>query len=599
MPTHRLYDNWTWGLTYPAPFDRAGVESSSDQHVSQYTANNTKAKFHAPALRAILAYMTLDTTLSDHDPSNSPGAIGTQGDDYCVGEYPSRTGATQVVVYASKSGRLHANIFTDPTANGSQYLLSDKGASGAAIFFALMPLAIQDQEFKDAYNALANERLGGYADDDALTQYGCILCDNLYRRITNTTLPPGVKIPVNIGTANIPGISRMSLDRGTYSPTTVVFGEFAVLTVNAASNVSAQVIDRADFVGKYQFSNRTFTPTEEKLIPEVPDWYIIPQEAVEVCKHIKETTGTNLPMRNFIARGPAGSGKTRGARAIAAGLKLPYVYQTCGADSDSGSLIGQFVPISEDGPDAADLAERYELPTLDDILMDPPTAYAKLTGEYNEEISEADVYQKLIETVQARALAETGVRPGFRYVESNFIRALRRGYVIELQEPSVISNPGILVSLNGILDDGKSIMLPTGELLDRHPDAVVILTTNVDYAGCRALNQSIKSRMCLHLDIKTPAPDVLIQRVASITGCKDQTLLEKMAATVESIQAACLASSISDGCCGTRELISWVQSYMITGDVMRSAALTVIGAASEQEENQKELIDNCLLQNFA
>lgn len=58
-------------------------------------------------------------------------------------------------------------------------------------------------------------------------------------------------------------------------------------------------------------------------------------------------------MRNFLLRGPAGTGKTEGARAIAAGLNLPYMKYTCSAGTEIFDLVGQVFP------------DTIELPTGD------------------------------------------------------------------------------------------------------------------------------------------------------------------------------------------------------------------------------------------
>ena len=75
-------------------------------------------------------------------------------------------------------------------------------------------------------------------------------------------------------------------------------------------------------MGKYELNKRTLTPTEQALVPKLPEWYIIPQEVVDICKHAQSTTGKPTQMRNFLLRGPAGTGKTMGAKASKA-LPMP------------------------------------------------------------------------------------------------------------------------------------------------------------------------------------------------------------------------------------------------------------------------------------
>ena len=81
----------------------------------------------------------------------------------------------------------------------------------------------------------------------------------------------------------------------------------------------------------------------------------------------------------------------------------------------------------------------------------------------------------------------------FRYVETDFLKALKHGYVVEIQEPTTIMQPGVLVGLNSLLEQEGSITLPTGEIIERHPDTVIVVTTNVSYEGCRGLNRATRS----------------------------------------------------------------------------------------------------------
>ena len=171
---------------------------------------------------------------------------------------------------------------------------------------------------------------------------------------------------------------------------------------------------------------------------------------------------------------------------------------------------------------------------------------------------------------------------------------MRNGYVIEVQEPTVISNPGVLVGLNSLLDTCGAITLPTGERVTRHPDTVVVITTNVSYEGCRALNQSILSRMDFILDMEEPDQRTVVKRVLGITGCKDKDAVKQMAKIIQSIQETCRKNMIDDGCCGVRELISWVQSYMVCGDISEAARYTILPSVSADPENREMIQTSCL-----
>ena len=87
-------------------------------------------------------------------------------------------------------------------------------------------------------------------------------------------------------------------------------GAFQVLRPSNTFKKKAEVIAKADFVGQYILSPaRVLTPEEELTVPVLPDWYIIPKEVKRICEHAKVTTDTVQPMRNFLLRGPAGTGK--------------------------------------------------------------------------------------------------------------------------------------------------------------------------------------------------------------------------------------------------------------------------------------------------
>lgn len=600
MAKTALFANWTWKRKLPEPFDTE--EETSTTYYSKYCTTATKkATMHSSALSAILAYMEMDTAVTPG--STSACAFGTQGEKL-IAEYASRTGEIHAVVFNKTNRKFTVGRFdiADPSANAKVYSMKDSGNSGTALFFTLLPLAMEDEEFKEQYDALAACRAAGYTDMEKADEAAYILSDNLYRRIENADSLGGDGIKIVIpATGNIQQITPLNLTKGTYSPSSVLFGAFQIFKPGASKAASA-VIDKNLFCGKYSFSSRTFSQNEQLLIPALEDWYIIPPEVESICKHTSMTTGGTQPMRNFLLRGPAGTGKTEAAKAVAAGLGLPYLFYTCSANTEIFDLLGQMLP---DTDGTAQSSHTDSFPSLEDIQMDPPSAYFKLTGEYDETVTEAAVYDKLVEviTLQAQAnLDSKDSRPSgqqFRYVETPLIQAIRKGYVIEIQEPTVIANPGVLVGLNGLLDRCASVVLPTGEIVKRHPDTVVIVTTNTNYAGCRDLNQSIISRMNLVMDLDEPDTDTLASRVINITGCTDTSAVVEMAKTVAEINEHCRETMINDGSCGVRELISWVQSYMISGSILESAGYTVLSSASSDPENRAEIYSTCLEGKFA
>ena len=163
-----------------------------------------------------------------------------------------------------------------------------------------------------------------------------------------------------------------------------------------------------------------------------------------------------------------------------------------------------------------------------------------------------------------------------------------------LSQSSTIMQPGVLVGLNSLLEQEGSITLPTGEIIKRHPEAVVVVTTNVDYEGCRGMNQSVLDRMSLIADIELPSPEVMTQRAMSITGVDDDLEVSKKVQVVNDMAEFCRKNNITDGSVGMRSLIDWIISADITGDPYASALTTVISRATANEEDRITLISAVL-----
>ena len=597
MASGKLMEGWTFQRTLPEPFKDYSDDAVFKNIASKYcTQPQKRSTLHAATLQAVLTYLELEESMSGK-PAEELGAIGSQTNTYTLAEYPSRTGELHVVVYNPANGKFTAGKYTMPpdTENSpGKYVFKDSQNTGAALLFALMPTLLSDEEFNEKYQQLKEDRAAGYPDMDETVKTAAVLCDNAYRRIRYSDALPTGGIRTDISPNGvIPLLKPLALQTGAYAPTEIIHGAFQVLKPGNIKK-KAEVIAKVDFTGQYILSpGRVLTPEEELTVPVLPDWYIIPQEVKRICEHAKSTTDTVQPMRNFLLRGPAGTGKTEGAKAIAAGLHLPYRCLTCSANTEVFDLLGQILP-DADGKRTA-LERQY--PSFQDIMLDPAGAYEKLTGTYDENVSEDAVYKQLIDTIfdeMHEYYAAKTSQQHFRYVDTPLVEAIRNGYLIEIQEPTVIANPGVLVGLNSLLDRCNSVFLPNGETIQRHPDTVIIVTTNNDYAGCKPLNQSVISRMNLVLDLDQPDEETLVERVLGITGCKEKKTVQTMARIVQAISEYCRENLITDGCCGVRELISWVQSYMVCGDIRESAHYTILPSATADAISRAEVEESCL-----
>ena len=607
---------FNFGRSLPSPFDTIANKKIK---VSSKYGDGTTSTLCGTVIKAVHAVChCMD--------GSGEGAVGII-DHRTAAEYKSSAGADayHLVVYDSNTGSLMASVYDSNMETFENYTLNSSGRDGAAVMMALFPMLMQDDEFKEIFEAYQDELNAGYPHMDKATDYMALMCDNAYRRIKDDSCVAHIKVNVDKA-GNLMRVSQTHLDSGSFTPTTVLAGEFKIFaqTVPAQIYSATETIDHADFEGQYVLNKRTFTPQETMLIPKLPEWYIIPKEVVNICKHAKATTGKSMQMRNFLLRGPAGTGKTMGAKAIAAGLGLPYMKYTCSANTEIFDFVGMIFPDSEDSTGSAQLdAERetliqmgginyanvsklMKLPDLDDMDYDPAGVYMALTGVENAAATSQDCMSIVLDRVteKVRELSKTvkdknSSGQTYRYVETDFVKALKHGYVIEIQEPSTIVQPGVLVGLNSLLEQSGSITLPTGEVIQRHPDAVVVVTTNTSYEGCRGMNQSVLDRMSLVRDVELPSPEVMAQRAMSVTGATDEYEVSKMVQVVNDLAEYCRKNSITDGSYGMRSLIDWIISSEITGDVYESALYTIISKATADELDREALISTVLEPIFA
>lgn len=305
---------------------------------------------------------------------------------------------------------------------------------------------------------------------------------------------------------------------------------------------------------------------------------------------IESTRKTVRPMNNIMLRGDPSVGKTAGARAMAAGLNLPYTFVTCNAGTEMYNLVGDMMPEDSSGETAKSINEEMfaDMPSATDISMDPAASYQAITGIEKQDATEAECFTELFRAMMKRCAAACS--SGFRYVESPLVKAIRNGWLCEVQEPSLIQRPAVMPGLNGLLDETGCIVLPTGEMLHRHPDCVIVSTLNVDLEGCRPLNQAFLDRHHIIMDMVCPDDKIIMERIKKMTGCDDTINLMAMIDTMRQIAKVAASRGATDGNTNSmRQLASWVEAVMVTGDYKASAEWTIISGTTADPEVRAEL----------
>lgn len=602
-----------------APFDvlpskKVDMGSNPSMYAPSGSTRSNQAVISPTLLRALLAYF-------DMEDGKEVGAVGSVAFTSVAEFHSTKDDSIDIAVYFPEEGTVQAVRYQPDTATSSPYVLKKEEKDGTAIMLAMLPTLLSDPEFASCVDSLREERKKSWADMNAAAFNIGKASQNLYYRLKDDSLSSFVEFNIP-ASGNILVLKNASLIAGTYDPDEVIAGKFSVLGGSSApkatktSRKTKKSIALEDLVSKFPLdSSRVLTPEEKALVPHLEDWYIVPDFVMDVCQTVQGTAYTSFPMNNFTFRGGAGSGKSKATEAIAAGFGLPHVFFTCSSNTEIFDFVGQVMPAGSKSKDpevqktmskfeklgginCRNIAKVYGLPSLEDATFMPDEIYEELTGgdSLDEKLSAeekvATCCRKWHEIMSQKvdALMEVlsvGDDNKFVYTETNFIKAIKNGWVVEIQEPNVISSPGVLVGLNGLLQEG-SVTLPTGEVVTRHPDTVVIFTTNTSYQGCRAMNQSVLDRSNECFDIDTPSLDSMVERVVAITEY-DEEIVTEMASIVKDIEVTMNEQGIDDGTCGMRSLLSWAMKAKITGDPYKAAFTTVLNKCSSDKDAREGL----------
>ena len=298
---------------------------------------------------------------------------------------------------------------------------------------------------------------------------------------------------------------------------------------------------------------------------------------------------------NFYFFGESGGGKTSAAMALSLALGIPYVSVTFSANTEILDLLQSIAPeVEQDGCSmpVQDLLKNY--PNSLECALDPVGSYEKVTGNHKEDATQEDVTVAVCEQIAAKMKA-SGQR--FKYVDSPLAKAFRHGYLVELQEPNIVANPGVIVGLNSLLDRTATMVCASGEVVTRHPDFVAVDTTNRNYAACRDVNASHLSRFHMALCFERPSEKETIERVMANTGCTDKNIIKKMLTVQNSMCTILKESGESNYSCGMRELCNWVAWYQILGDAYEAAKDTIIPLSTQNQDLMEDL-EQCVLTEF-
>lgn len=555
---------------------------------SKYTVggmNKSTNVLCSPLAKAVVRYLTdKNCGVGKHGDFFVSSLKTATFDQFCI--YNAKLGEIKhlfncPLIEVDKKTMLYSkyNMVTDRKTTGYGW----ESNTGEVVWLALLPQLFEDEEIKKQLPILkaalkSPDAQGGFIPqegEDALF----VISDNIYRRIKHAYCTADTPIV----TVEIPELGDESLliktvdELLSYSPHKVYAGDFKELGIGNKSGTPIYTVE--ELPKQFSLTNPALLTTEqEERIPKLESWYVIPDYLIQSLIAIKTFHNAESKFQNILLSGRAGSGKSKAAQALAYATNLPFYPINCNPNTDEMQLTGGFSPNVEKGENSV-----IERPSLEEIELDPETAYRRMTGESREITSEEVLnYLKRSEKNQA----------DFIVTNTPLVEAVRNGGVIELQEISLIKDPGMLGMLNSLMDSEKEfITIPTtGETIVRHPDCIVVATTNVDYAGCRPINTAFKDRFKLHFIVENPSNEVVFERALKKTGFEDEDLLKRV------VDAFCeivkfREDSQEEDSATLRCLYNWLDFYKAMNgnmDIKMCAEPTLISKLSFDKEEREE-----------
>ena len=348
---------------------------------------------------------------------------------------------------------------------------------------------------------------------------------------------------------------------------------------------------------------------EQLLIPSIPDGHFVGKDEAFISKQIKNSfklDDEGFKIHNILLEGEAGSGKSQLARVLASKMKRPFVSFSCSENTDESDLKGLLLPSISD-ESFENLTEKEQkiyslLKENSESLYDEVGKVLGLPDAFEIEISPTESYNKMAETnvksadsfaamklfydlifkeIKKLTNKLKGKNDGvtYRYIDSPIMRAIKNGWVLELQEVTLVRQQSIFSALFDVLER-TSIGIVNTQVgsIKRHPDFFCIVTTNSNYYGCKPMNEAFRSRFQLAVKLDTPDHDEIKERVKSKCNVQDDDNLEMIASIYDSIKETIKNEDIRgdlslrnlfqfavalDGCKSFDELDSLILNYLV------------------------------------
>lgn len=310
-------------------------------------------------------------------------------------------------------------------------------------------------------------------------------------------------------------------------------------------NQAAESLEKMSFTIS---EHRKFSEAEQEMMANtamrMPN-YVPSQVALDLVGAFYATNKANFgsPLRAALLYGESGTGKTEMVQYLGYKLGIPVTSFQCSANTDENDLLGKPISLGLSGGDGK-----------------------------------------------------------IMYTETELVRAVKNGWIIEIQEAASVKETAVLQIFNALLDGTELLQLPDGTQLTPHPNFMMVFTTNVSYEGCTALNQSLISRNQFVREVQLPSDEEFKERLVKQLCWSKKTSkkpIDEAIKTMHKIKEYLQENYLTDGSCDFRAIKDWLQLYLaynkvgIKKTLAECAEYTVIPKATLDSEHHEAIRALC------
>ena len=394
----------------------------------------------------------------------------------------------------------------------------------------------------------------------------------------------------------LPMLDRTQIDIDASS----IVGTFDTLNISPSKKliqINSETSSLENLKGKWDpHPEREFDEDAKSKIFKPESWYQIPPMLEYACELYNGSYSRRKTINNFLLCGPSGTGKTEWSKMFSYATNTPIVQFGCSNGTESIDLKVSIIPRNSKKKDEGATLSLPEffgtMPDLEAMVFDPAGSYEKITGVSKENATTKECEVALFNAFKTALNMQEN---GFEHVKSTLVEAFEKGWIVEIQEPTLM-RPAVLASLNMMFDRTEKVQLIDGTFLNRHKDCVVIMTTNLSYEGCMDFNQSVFSRF-FPIELELPNDKTLIARLEENTDFHNTDVLERMVKVYHAAADYADQQEIRDGAIDFRALEDWAMATSINGLVWDNGVQSFVNKCSLDRAVRGDFI-HCLESQF-